>query len=282
MTLLGKIFTVLIFIMSCVFLAFSIMVYATHTNWRELAQAKEQELSQKQAKIRQLEDLQTELSKAIDMEKAARRIALAALETKLRARTTELERVQQELAKLTATEGTTAGALVTAQNELATMTSEVKQLRDNIRTAQQDVDDKYQQVVTLTDEINQLRMIRQELTDRQEPLVTQVAAMKKVMDKLGVRMDVAPDGSIRTDADGQEPRVDGIVVNIGEKDLLEISVGSDDGIQVGHKLDVFRDNEYLARVRVVKTSPDRAVVEIIPEFRKGLIRKGDRVATEII
>ena len=45
------------------------------------------------------------------MEKAARRIALAALGDQTPGSHHELERAQQELAKLTATEGTTAGAL---------------------------------------------------------------------------------------------------------------------------------------------------------------------------
>ena len=36
MTLLGKIFTVLILIMSVVFMSFSIMVFQTHQNWHLL------------------------------------------------------------------------------------------------------------------------------------------------------------------------------------------------------------------------------------------------------
>src|SRR5687767_947752 len=35
MNLVGKIFVVLIFVMSLVFMAFSIAVYATHRNWRD-------------------------------------------------------------------------------------------------------------------------------------------------------------------------------------------------------------------------------------------------------
>ncbi len=34
MNLVGKIFTVLIFVMSLVFMAFTVMVYATHVNWQ--------------------------------------------------------------------------------------------------------------------------------------------------------------------------------------------------------------------------------------------------------
>ena len=35
MTLLGKILTILILVMSILFMAFAVSVYATHTNWRD-------------------------------------------------------------------------------------------------------------------------------------------------------------------------------------------------------------------------------------------------------
>ena len=40
MNLVGKIFIVLIFVMSLVFMAFSMAVYATHRNWREVVVGK--------------------------------------------------------------------------------------------------------------------------------------------------------------------------------------------------------------------------------------------------
>ena len=82
------------------------------------------------------------------------------------------------------------------------------------------------------------------------------------MDKLGVHVDVEKDGTVRTDVDRIPPSVKGEVVGIGEKDLIEISIGSDDGILVGHRLDVYRDQAYLGKVVILKTSPDRAVAEI--------------------
>ena len=39
MNLVGKIFVVLIFVMSVVFMAFAMAVYATHKNWREVVAA---------------------------------------------------------------------------------------------------------------------------------------------------------------------------------------------------------------------------------------------------
>jgi hypothetical protein len=281
MTLLGKIFTGLIVVMSVLFLGLAISVYATHVNWREKSVGLEKERDSQLTVNSQLKERQSDLTAAIALEQAARRFALAALETKLKSRSDELERVQQELAKLTATEGTTAGALVTAQNELTNITTEVKALRVIVQTAQKDVDEQFNIVVKVTDEINQARRVKADLDNRQRPLVLQVAAMKSAMDKLGVRVDVEKDGTVRTDVDRDPPKVNGVIVNVGDKELVEISIGDDDGILIGHELDVYRDDAYLGKVKVVKTSPDRAVAEIIPEFKRGTIRKGDRVATKL-
>jgi hypothetical protein len=75
--------------------------------------------------------------------------------------------------------------------------------------------------------------------------------------------------------------VEGVVTAVGAKDLLEISIGADDGLKKGHTLEIYRSNSYLGRVQVMETWPDRAVVKIIPEYRKVIIKKGDRVATKL-
>lgn len=283
MTLLGKIFTGLIVMMSVLFLGLAISVYATHVNWRTLASSKDQQLKTQLEVNRQLKEQQADLQAAIALEQAARRFALAALETKLQLRSQELERVQAELAKLTATEGTTATALVSAQSELTNITAEVKALRDEVQAAQKDADAKFAMAVKLTDEVNQMRRVKTDLESRQAPLQGAVAALRAAMDKLGVHVDVEADGTVRTDVDRFAPNVEGTVVAVGEKNLIEISIGSDDGILVNHELDVYREGVYLGRVRVVKTAPDRAVAEVMPEYPKtGTIRKGDRVATKLI
>jgi hypothetical protein len=291
MTLLGKVFTVLILVMSVLFLGFAISVYATHVNWRKVVSnpspaAGEKPGMEQQLKIQQDVNAQLlaekqDLLAAIALEQSARRFALAGLETKLKARSDELANVQQLLATLTNTEGVTAGALVAAQTELTNVMNEVKTLRDTVREAQKDVDAQFAIVVKTTDELNQMKRVKMDLEARQGPLVEAVAAMKDALGKMGVGVDVEKDGTVRTDVDRIPPKVDGIVINVGDKDLIEISIGEDDGILIGHQLDVYRDDAYLGKVKIVKTSPDRAVAEIIPEFKRGAIRKGDRVATKL-
>lgn len=281
MTLLGKIFTGLIAVMSVLFLALAISVYATHVNWRDQALALQEKVSLQEKANTQLQERENDLKAAIALEQSARRMVLAALESKLKLRSDELARVQEELAKMTATEGQTAGALKTAQQELTNITNEVKGLRDTVRESQKDVDSQFEMVVKLTDEVNQMRRVKADLEDRQRPLQDELAAARSALGKLGVRVWDDEKGLFHTDVDRIPPKVLGVVVNVSDKDLVEISIGDDDGILVDHQLDVYRDDVYLGKVVVVKTSPDRAVAKIIPEYKKGTIKKGDNVTTKL-
>ena len=79
------------------------------------------------------------------------------------------------------------------------------------------------------------------------------------------------------------PKVEGriLMVSAKVKGLVEISLGEDDGVRVGHKFDVFRDNKYLGSLVVKKVTHNRATGEIIPELNEAPIRANDRVTTEL-
>ena len=76
------------------------------------------------------------------------------------------------------------------------------------------------------------------------------------------------------------PVVGGVITAVAN-DLAEVSIGSDDGLQAGHELEVFRADEYLGRLRVVSVKPDRAVVRVLKDFARGIVQRGDRVATRL-
>ena len=111
------------------------------------------------------------------------------------------------------------------------------------------------------------------LAERQTQLLAEMARMEDVLTKHGL--------TALTDVANIPPAVDGYVTQVGDRDLIEISIGSDDGLRRGHHLDVFRQNVYLGRIVIIDTEPDKAVGEIVKEYRKGLIKKGDRVATKL-
>src|SRR5688500_16857083 len=136
MTLVGKIFTVLIFVMSLVFMSFSVMVFATHKNWKAAATATDAKLTSANALNDQLKTKQAELEMQLATEQAARPAALAALQTRLvRAETAEREK-QAELDKLFTDHAQVAEAAKLAETRLEALTSEVTSLRDTLRNTQ--------------------------------------------------------------------------------------------------------------------------------------------------
>lgn len=273
MTLVGKIFTVLIFVMSLVFMSFSVMVFATHKNWKVSAEATKVKLTSANTLNDQLKTRQAELEMQLATEQAARRAALASLQTRLVRAETAVSEKQAELDKLFTDHAQVAEAAKMAETRLEALTTEVAGLRDTLRTTQKDRDEQFDKVVALTDQFNQMEGLRLRLDERNTQLAQQVARMKMVMDARGLR---------ETDLVSHiPPPVEGLVLAVGEKDLIEISLGSDDGLKEGHTLDVYRGNTYLGRVVIRRTAPDRAVGQIMRDLQRGQIRKGDHVTTKL-
>ena len=60
-----------------------------------------------------------------------------------------------------------------------------------------------------------------------------------------------------------------------------VSVGRDDGLRAGHKLEVYRGGQYLGRIEIKSIKDDQAIGQILASFRKGFIQAGDKVAAKI-
>ncbi|MFP6587454.1 MAG: hypothetical protein VB814_07395, partial [Pirellulaceae bacterium] len=77
MTLIGKIFTILIFIMSLLFLGFSINVYQTHVDLQAAATKAESTTQSLKTQIGVLETEKTTVEDSLKREQVARAYALA-------------------------------------------------------------------------------------------------------------------------------------------------------------------------------------------------------------
>ena len=282
MTLLGKVFTVLIFVMSVLFMGFAVAVFATHKNWKMLVtNDAATEKYPKGYKKRLDEELQTNKSLREEIEKlklqlaqeqAARRHAIGALETKWTEASQRLGEKQAELVTLQATEGEAAAALKTAQITVDGLRSQVAQLRVDIRTAQTDRDLQFKKVVDLTDQLHAAQGLERNMKERQVQLIAEITRYKEIVDKL-------PD-DLKEKVRASAPSVYGTVIAV-EKNLIEVAVGSDDGLKVGHRLEGFRDNAYLGNAEILKTEPNKSVARVDEKSQKGKIEVRDRVATRL-
>lgn len=271
MNLVGKIFVVLIFAMSLVFMSFAIAVYGTHQNWKEKAAAEATRVQNLQGTLNERENEKVELTKQLKAEEAARLDAVAKLNTAREEHSKERAALVQQRDALLVKDKAAVAALDTAQQNLARLTQEVEGLRGDIRNTQNQRDKDFERSVELTDQVHQAQGEIRRLEERRIQLAGQLASANLVLDRHGLHKDMS--------VDGLPPQLRGKVLAINRDNMLEISLGSDDGLQSGHTLEIFRGNKYLGRMEVLHATSDRAVGKIIPGYKKGIIQKDDDVAT---
>lgn len=279
MTFVGKILVVLILIMSLVFMSFTMMVYSTHRNWKDLVEnpttGLKVQLENKRRELKQLEDDRQEVLNKLAYERATRTEALAVLEVKTRELEVELAKKEEQL-KIAQTQLSEATQTVdSSQAQQKRLKDEVDQLRNEIKVARQDRDFQVAEVQKLLDKINQGEGQLKRLRLRNAQLVSEMGRAQVLLD--------SNDLDLNAPLDGQPPKLDGVVTAVRDRDLIEVSLGADEGVRRGHSLDVYASSgAYLGRLEVVETAPDRAVGRVVPQFTQGIIRKGDRVATKLL
>ncbi len=273
MNLVGKIFIVIVLFFSIVFFAISVTVFQTHRDWRDIAIKNKTKVEELQDRVKLYQSEIEAQKDRLALEQAARRFALSSLQSKWEQSEAQLQVLNEQYGKLQAEAGTLTTIVSTSSQTLESTLKLNEGLRKDLRDTQQARDGIFAQVVGLTDVKNSLEGTSQILKERNDDLNRLYTLAKHWLDRVGIDM-FSP-------VDGKPPKVEGQIVSVGAKDLLEITIGSDDGIKKGHTLEVFRGSAYLGRVIVQETWPDRAVVQIIPEFRRGIIKVGDRVATKL-
>jgi len=164
-----------------------------------------------------------------------------------------------------------------AQQMLDAKIAEIETLREQIAKAYSDRDQRFDDLVKLTDEYNQAVNDLERANANTLQLTANVANYRKAADRKGVDLD-AP-------VDNIPPKLDGIVLASRSDGLVEMSLGADDGLRQGQRAYIYRNHagssRFLGVVEVVRTTPDKSVGKVIPEFKKGPIEREDRVATRL-
>jgi hypothetical protein len=279
MNWLGKVFVVLILLMSIVFMSLAMMVYATHKNWREVIEGPnglEVRLNNAQTVNTQLKSDFMRRTEELQAETEAEKQQVRKLETERVGLVERNAAIQAELDQKRQDERQHI-AMVNATQDINTkLATEVEGLRKQIRDKEQDRDKLFGQTLQATETLHQVSGQYESAREMSEQLTKQVAGMKTVMDAKGVDPNTDPTGVV--------PTVDGMVSQIrrsGGAQFVEVTIGADDGLKPGNTLEVFRGSKYLGRLDVVTTSPDKSVGKVDRRFLQGQIQEGDRVATRI-
>jgi hypothetical protein len=276
MNFLGKVFVMLIVVMSLIFLGLSMAVYSTHKNWKEKTQALNTELETARTENEQLKTAHNLKVQELDREKTAAEQQIAKLETERSSLVATNAQIQKQLDVLEQNQRGQLAAVASTQDLNQKLTAEVTGLRTQVRTEEQARDDAFTKALNATEQLHQSRNKYESAEERSRQLTAQNASMRMMMKENGMNPDTPPGAIV--------PTVNGVVSQVRRNagaQLVEFTIGADDGLKAGNTVEVYRGTKYLGRLDIIQTSPDKSVGRVDRRYLQGQIQEGDRVATRL-
>lgn len=272
MNLMGKIFTLLIFFMSICFLVISVMVGASHRNWKETAQRMKDQAAQATNRLQDAKTNTTEKEKLLAAERLSRALQLAHLESQLKVANENFIAKETQLRKVTEISQAQLAELEQAQARITQQDTEVADLKQNNTKLVDDIAQQFSLVRNLTNESFELKNKITQLEEKKNDIVSKLAKTKRVLDRNGLTEDSLTDHII--------PKLDGLVVKVEEGGLFAISLGHDDGLRIGHELDIYRQDKFVGKGTIIKTESDLSALRVNRDFMLDKVREGDHVTSK--
>ena len=272
MNLMGKIFTLLIFFMSICFLVISVMVGASHRNWKQMAEKMKDQATLATNRLNEAKKNTTEKEKLLASERVSRAMQLAHLESQLRVAREQYIAKEAQLRSVTEISQGALAELEQAQARLKQQDAEVADLKNNNTKLVDDIAMQFSIVQNKTNQIYELQNQITQLTEKEADMVAKLAKTKRVLDRNNLTEDDLTDHIV--------PKLDGLVVKVENGGLFAISLGYDDGVRVGHVMDIYRKDRYVGKGTIVKTESDLSAVRINREFMVDTVREGDHVTSK--
>ena len=281
MTFVGKILVIVIMVFALFFLALTTVVFQTEQNWKDRVTA----LSEEKSKLTQENQRLAGEVKTQETNVQGAKTDLVAFQ---KSAATELKDVQDQnlrrQTEITTQRTSTETALqetAKSQAEAQARIDEALVLRGNLEKVQNQRDEfKLQK----TDLDQQILLLKREL----EVAINNNKNLRERVTLLGTALRNA---NLSDDVDrlkGLEapPIVEGEVVKVDAKNQnVEISIGSNDGLKVGHVLYLYRTSpspEFLGKIEIIQVDVQQAVGRVIGKNLHGKkIQEGDNVSTKI-
>lgn len=282
MTTVGKILVVLHLVLSVLFMAFAGAVYTAQKNWRAVAMTNIAQLAKANAKMK---DMDSEFTRERNDN------------------ATKITALSGDITKLT-------GEKAALSNQVATLTADVNNLtlqfdgmKDQANLNVTEAKERSLEATTRLIENTKFLESREELIkkvheieDKRFALEIQLQQLNEKHDRVlgDLRVFKLYNGSHGWPTDPRQmvaqttppPPLEGVVVDYRKEkkdstELVEISLGSDDGLSVGHKMTVYNQGRYLGQIRLTRVEADKAVGIVIAKAKNMIIQKGDNVTTKL-
>lgn len=278
MTYLGRVFTLLVLLLSVVFFIVSLLVNSTHISHKTKLAALQTQNKQLETTNNELKGLVEQLQTSRSQEQAARVTALGSLQTQLESLKDQLAQKVKQTNDQSAVLTLQSQQLKEASTRVTSLTSQNDTLTKELDKIVTDRNDQRKRVISLTDSLNSLKSVEADLLAEKAKLQNDAtlfqARAETAMSALKAAGIADPDDVPPTDLKGE-------ILAVNGNQMVVVSIGRDDGLREGHKLEVYRGGQYLGRIEIRKTEDDKSSGQILTSFRKGYIQAGDKVAAKI-
>lgn len=288
MSFVGKMLVVLNLVLSFLFMALAGGVFAVHKTWKDKHAQAQAQVDAENKKSAALQAEKDTAAKTHQEEKDALTNRAVAAEANLGNMTQQIATLTQQNNDL---QTKTRQFLGVAESK----TAEAGARQDETALRRIENDKLREQLNTVTSENRKFRdtlfardLELKELKDRFNSTLTEYGDMRTFLASKGLSFDRE---SIRR-AQEPPPKVTGLVTDVkrdktNRPEFVEISLGSDEGLAIGHKMDLVgsgvgtRSADWLGRIQIVDIGPDWAVGRVIDKAVNGIVEKGDNATTEL-
>jgi len=283
MTFVGKILVIVIMVFALFFLAISTVVFSTATNWKE--------------ETKKQRDLVTKLKTEVDTAKKDAANAANQLQSDQETHKTQAKEYVDRINDLDAQNKQIQQLVTTARKELEVSQENARVALEESEAQRKETTDLRGQLAKVQKQANDFKLRQTELNDSIRTLERQLQTAKANNESLRKRVAVLSSAmnrariSVRPEDEQREapPDVEGEVLRVDARNQkIELSIGSDDGLVVGHELYLFRrkgaDAGYIGKVVIDIVEPDRSTAHVVGgrTVRGRKIREGDSVSTQIV
>ena len=284
MNVIGKIFVFAVFVMSLMLMTFAGVIYMSHVNWKDEVYRDPKDvlpgqqpgydyrLKQAIAEREKLTGEITELQRKVAESEQSRDQVIARLQSAIVKKDEELMALRGEKEKREDIQQKTIAELEEARKQLEQVTKDVETLTSQVKDQQQKVDSQVDRSARLSASLAEVQAQLEIAEERKSQLEKQVANARLLLQQAGLSIDSPPKDRV--------PSLTGDVIAVAAGSI-QVSLGSDDGLQVGHTLEVYRGGEYIGRAVVKSVMPDHAVAELVKDFSRGIVQRGDKVTTRL-
>lgn len=288
MSFLGKLLVGLQLFLSIMFLIFAGAVFSTQKNWKAAKETVDANYTKLDADKKQVEEAFAAYKTRLEIELKNEQQRASSAEGQVKLLKDQVDAADKELVAAK-TERDEQRELAKVSVEEARQRREEALLQRGINNDMQKLlNEKNDRVKALEDIKFNLQVAERALQDKHSKLLNDLSLFQKIIAANGLSTDPQSVAGLQT----PPPAVDGEVLETKRagrsgSDLVEISIGSDDGLAEGHKLSVYRSQQgdraakFLGDIKLVYVTPDRAVGVVILRAKNGVIERGDNVTSKL-